>query len=57
MSSNKFAALFGGIAGAIFTRIPYMEDGNLLVTSVIVFVSALVARTLWVILQKTRSGL
>ena len=56
MSSNKVAALVGGIAGAIFTRIPYMEDGNLLVTSVIVIVSALVARTLWVILQKTRSG-
>ena len=54
---KKVAALIGGIAGAIFTRIPYMEDGNLLVTSVIVIVSALVARTLWVILQKTRSGL
>ncbi|CAN2234818.1 hypothetical protein MCEMZLE12_00363 [actinobacterium SCGC AAA044-D11] len=57
MSGNKVAALFGGIAGAIFTRIPYMEDGNLLVTSVIVIVSALVTRTLWVILKKTRSGL
>ena len=57
MSGNKVAALFGGIAGAIFTRIPYMEDGNLLVTSVIVVVSALVTRTLWVILKKTRSGL
>ena len=57
MSGKKVAALVGGIAGAIFTRIPYMEDGNLLVTSVIVIVSALVARTLWVILQKTRSGL
>ena len=57
MSGKKVAALIGGIAGAIFTRIPYMEDGNLLVTSVIVIVSALVARTLWVILQKTRSGL
>ncbi|MCX6453730.1 MAG: hypothetical protein NTV53_01995 [Actinobacteria bacterium] len=57
MSGKKVAALIGGIAGAIFTRIPYMEDGNLLVTSVIVVVSALVTRTLWVILKKTRSGL
>ena len=56
MRSNKVAALFGGIAGAIFTRIPYMEDGNLLVTSVIVIVSALVTRTLWVILKKTRTA-
>ena len=57
MSGNTVAALIGGIAGAIFTRIPYMEDGNLLVSSVIVIVSALVTRTLWVILKKTRSGL
>ena len=57
MSGKKVAALIGGIAGAIFTRIPYMEDGNLLVTSVIVVVSALVTRALWVILKKTRSGL
>ncbi len=57
MSGKKVAALIGGIAGAIFTRIPYMEDGNLLVTSVIVVVSALVTRTLWLILKKTRSGL
>jgi hypothetical protein len=57
MGSNKVAALIGGIAGAVFTRIPYMEDGNLLVTLVIVIFSALVTRTLWVILKKTRSGL
>jgi hypothetical protein len=40
-------AIIGGLAGFIFTRLPYMEDGNLLITNVVVLISAGLAILFW----------
>ena len=47
LRSNKLAARVGAIAGFVFTRLPYMEDGNLLVTSVVVLSAASITLLLW----------
>lgn len=47
LRSNKLAAGVGAIAGFVFTRLPYMEDGNLLVTSVVVLSAASITLLLW----------
>ncbi|MFZ9227772.1 MAG: hypothetical protein ACO25L_06495 [Candidatus Nanopelagicales bacterium] len=44
-------AILGGLAGFVFTRIPYMEDGNLLITNVVVLISAAIAVISWKILN------
>jgi hypothetical protein len=44
-------AILGGLAGFIFTRIPYMEDGNFLITNVIVLISAGLAVVLWKVIN------
>jgi len=44
-------AILGGLAGFVFTRIPYMEDGNLLITNVVVLISAGLAVISWKILN------
>jgi len=44
-------AILGGLAGFVFTRIPYMEDGNLLITNVVVLISAGLALISWKILN------
>ncbi len=51
MTITTRVAIFGGLAGFIFTRIPYMEDGNLLITNVIVLLSASIAVLCWKILN------
>ena len=40
-------AIFGGLSGFVFTRTPYMEDGNLLVTNFVVLISAALSVLLW----------
>ena len=44
-------AILGGLAGFVFTRIPSMEDGNLLITNVVVLISAGLAVISWKILN------
>jgi hypothetical protein len=44
-------AILGGLAGFVFTRIPYMEDGNLLITNVVVLISAGIVVISWKILN------
>jgi hypothetical protein len=51
MNSNRWALLTGAIAGAVFTRIPYMEDGNLLTTTVLVVLAATFTLVVWKILK------
>jgi hypothetical protein len=46
--SNKVAVGIGAAAGAIFTRIPYMEDGNLLTTTVCIITFASLTLLVWV---------
>jgi hypothetical protein len=46
--SNKVAVGIGAAAGAIFTRIPYMEDGNLLITTVCIITFASLTLLIWV---------
>ena len=40
-------AIFGCLSGFVFTRTPYMEDGNLLVTNIVVLISAALSVLLW----------
>lgn len=47
MTLTTRIAILGGLAGFIFTRIPYMEDGNLLITNVVVLLSASIAVFCW----------
>jgi hypothetical protein len=42
----------GAIAGVIFTRTPYMSDGNLLITAVCVVISASFTFSVWVLFKK-----
>ena len=44
-------AIFGCLSGFFFTRTPYMEDGNLLVTNFVVLISAALSVLLWKILN------
>lgn len=52
MRSNKIAAGVGAFAGFIFTRLPYMEDGNLLVTNVVVLSAGSITLFLWLGIKK-----
>jgi hypothetical protein len=47
MKISTRVAIIGGLAGFVFTRIPYMEDGNFLITNVVVLISASLAVLLW----------
>ena len=40
LRSDKLAAGIGSLVGFGFTRLPYMEDGNLLITTVVVLSAA-----------------
>lgn len=51
MKENTRVAIFGGLAGFVFTRIPYMEDGNLLITNVVVLTCAFLAFVSWKIIK------
>jgi len=51
MKISTRVAILGGLAGFVFTRIPYMEDGNLLITNVVVLISAGLALILWKVLN------
>ena len=42
----------GAFAGFIFTRLPYMEDGNFLVTNVVVLISASTTLVAWLVIKK-----
>ena len=42
----------GAFAGFIFTRLPYMEDGNFLVTNVVVLISASSTLVAWLVIKK-----
>ena len=50
--SNKFAAGVGAFAGLVFTHLPYMEDGNLLITTVVVLITAVFTLLLWLGIKK-----
>lgn len=52
LRSNKFAAGVGAFAGFVFTRLPYMEDGNLLITTVVVLSAASITLLLWLGIKK-----
>jgi hypothetical protein len=52
LRSKKFAAAIGALAGFVFTRLPYMEDGNLLITTVIVLSAASITLLLWLGIQR-----
>lgn len=56
MRSNKIAAGVGAFAGFIFTRLPYMEDGNLLVTNVVILISGSTTFVAWLVIKKLLSG-
>jgi len=51
MKLSTRVAILGGLAGFVFTRIPYMEDGNLLITNVVILISAGLALILWKVLN------
>mgnify|MGYP003348178428 FL=1 len=51
MKENTRVAIFGGLAGFVFTRIPYMEDGNLLITNVVVLTCVFLAVVSWKIIK------
>lgn len=51
MKISTRVAILGGLTGFVFTRIPYMEDGNLLITNVVVLISAGLALVLWKVLN------
>ena len=51
MKENTRVAIFGGLAGFVFTRIPYMEDGNLLITNVVVLACAFLTVVSWKIIK------
>jgi len=51
MKISTRVAILGGLAGFVFTRIPYMEDGNLLITNVVILISAGLALILWKVLN------
>ena len=51
MKENTRVAIFGGLAGFVFTRIPYMEDGNLLITNVVVLTCAFLVVVSWKIIK------
>ena len=52
---NKFAAFVGFLIGAMGTR--FLEDGNLLVTSVLTFASMTITLITWVALKKLRKSI
>jgi drug/metabolite transporter (DMT)-like permease len=52
MTPNKWALLVGALSGVIFTRTPYMADGNLLITTVCVIISASFTLMAWVLFKK-----
>jgi len=52
MRGNKIAAGVGALTGFIFTRLPYMEDGNFLVTNVVVLISASSTLVAWLVIKK-----
>ena len=52
LRSNKFAAGIGALVGFGFTRLPYMEDGNLLITTVVVLITAAFTLLLWLSFKK-----
>ncbi len=49
--SKKVAFVIGAVVGAVFTRLPYMEDGNLLVTTVCVLLFGTVALLIWLAIE------
>jgi hypothetical protein len=52
MTPNKWALLVGALSGVIFTRTPYMADGNLLITTVCVIISTGITFLVWVLIKK-----
>jgi len=52
LRSNKFAAGIGALVGFVFTRLPYMEDGNLLITTVVVLSAASITLLFWLSFKK-----
>ena len=52
MRGNKIAAGVGALTGFIFTRLPYMDDGNFLVTNVLVLISASSTLVTWLVIKK-----
>lgn len=50
--SNKVAFAIGAVIGFIFTRLPYLEDGNLLVTNVIVLIFGTFTLLIWLAIEK-----
>jgi drug/metabolite transporter (DMT)-like permease len=52
MTLNRWAILLGAVAGVIFTRTPYMADGNLLITTVCVIISTGITFLVWVLIKK-----
>lgn len=49
--SKKVAFVIGAAIGVIFTRLPYMEDGNLLVTNACVLLFGTVALLVWLAIE------
>jgi hypothetical protein len=50
--SDKLAAGIGSLVGFGFTRLPYMEDGNLLITTVVVLSAASITLLFWLSFKK-----
>ena len=50
MRGNKLSILVGVLVGGIVTR--FMEDGNLLITSVFTLICAAFSRLIWEIVKK-----
>ncbi len=53
-SRNKFAAFVGFLTGGVGTR--FLEDGNLLITSVLTLVSTTTTLLIWVRLKKLKNS-
>jgi hypothetical protein len=52
--SRKIAFVIGALIGFVLTRLPYMEDGNLLVTNVCALIGGLTALLIWMVIEKFR---
>lgn len=53
---KKVAFAIGAVIGFIITRLPYFEDGNLLVTNVIALIFGTFTLLIWLAIEKIFYG-
>jgi flagellar motor component MotA len=55
MSGNRISIIIGVLLAGILTR--FLEDGNLLITSVATLLAAMMTRTFWEVIKRIRNFL